>query len=132
MGRQWGLPPTDFIARLRPTTRLLGLMCASYHDPVFGVALSDPYLSYARPLFLPAIAASELASLVEPHDVGGVALLEPLLAGKSSELSAEQAGGTYTELMLAEQGSSPLQPLLEVLPLHTHWPIRLTISTSLA
>ena len=76
------------VARLPPTTRLLGLTPTI--DPSgsgggatlrFGAAISDPYLSFASPLREEGFALDELCGLVAQRaagEVGGVVLLEPL------------------------------------------------------
>jgi hypothetical protein len=117
------LAPAEFIAQLPPTRRLLGLVCVSPRNPPrFGVAVSDPYLSCAQPLFLTNVAASALEELIAPNDIGGVALLEPMLldsardSGQPCTSSAAVAAATF-----AATGS----PLLDSLP-HTHWPTSLT------
>lgn len=123
------LPPGQLLARMRPTTRLLGLVSASpptvLSPAYFGVAISDEYLSFAQPLQPAALDTSELVDLLAPHEIGGVALLEPLFGSRrpageaiiswQAALSAAGAASATGDIMLA----------LADMP-HSHWPARIS------
>ena len=71
------LGPAKFLQRLEPTRRILGVVNTSRG---MGLSLSDPYLSFSKPLLLDSAQnmlsiskfVDKLPSVMREHDCGGI------------------------------------------------------------